>query len=240
MGGLFGKKKHAEEVAKAEADHAKALEEWRREVAELPPRRQAAAHTHADSEAKRVAALEAARAQYAEEYAAREAEAAAQNGHLDELIANLGYGTAEAVQEYVSIVLSNSVYPEYFVVTHEFTFDSSTAELRLRALVPGPDTVPEIKAYKYTRSTDEITTTSLAQKACKDRYAGAVHAVALRSLHEVFEADRRGLIQNNFLGGRVKHRRPRDRGRRRTSRSWRAARSVRRSLASTCPLSCRH
>ena len=33
----------------------------------------------------------------------------------------------------------------------------------------------------------------------KDRYAGAVNQVALRSLHEVFEADRRGLIQSIAL-----------------------------------------
>ena len=32
-------------------------------------------------------------------------------------------------------------------------------------------------------------------KAQKDRYSGAVHQVAIRSFHEVFEADRRALIK---------------------------------------------
>ena len=105
----------------------------------------------------------------------------------------------EAVQEYVSIVLSHSVYPEQFPVDHEFTFDPSTAELRLRAFVPGPDYVPAVKAYKYTKASDEITTTSLPQKELKERYARAVHNVALRSLHEIFEADRRGLIRTISL-----------------------------------------
>jgi restriction system protein len=49
--------------------------------------------------------------------------------------------------------------------------------------------------YKYTKSTDEITTTVLSQKVCRERYASIVHQVALRSIHEVFEADRRGLIR---------------------------------------------
>jgi restriction system protein len=33
----------------------------------------------------------------------------------------------------------------------------------------------------------------------KDRYSEAVHQVALRSLHEVFEADRRGLVRSISL-----------------------------------------
>jgi restriction system protein len=117
------------------------------------------------------------------------------NKPLDALIANLGYGTTDAVQEYVSIVLSNSVYPEHFAVTHEFEFEPSTAELRLHVVVPGPSTIPEIKAYKYTKASDEIVTSSLSQKVCRERYESVVHKVALRSIHEVFEADRRALIR---------------------------------------------
>ena len=112
---------------------------------------------------------------------------------------NLGYGTADAVQEYLRIVLSNSVYPSHFPVKHEFQFDPATAELQLQVLVPAPDTLPDIKAYRYIKSSDEITGTSLSQKARRDRYTGAVHVVALRSMHEVFEADRRGLVKTISL-----------------------------------------
>ncbi|MGA7206233.1 MAG: hypothetical protein WBX27_16555, partial [Specibacter sp.] len=38
-----------------------------------------------------------------------------------------------------------------------------------------------------------------SQKDSKDRYAGIVHQVALRTLHEIFEADRRSLIQSISL-----------------------------------------
>jgi restriction system protein len=149
--------------------------------------------------AERQRALEKERARYAQECAAREAEVTEHNAKIDELIANLGYGAVDAVQEYVSIVLANSVYPEEFEVEHDAVFEPATAELRLRALVPGPDKVPAVKAYKYTKASDEITETALSQKACKDRYAGAVHQVAVRSLHEIFQADRRGLIKTVSL-----------------------------------------
>jgi restriction system protein len=64
---------------------------------------------------------------------------------------------------------------------------------------PGPESIPEIKGYRFTKATDEITATSLSQKLCRDRYAGAVYQVALRSIHEVFESDRRGLIKTISL-----------------------------------------
>lgn len=198
--GLFGKKKrHEEALAAAKSDHETAHRAWQAEMAQIPQRQEQATAEHARHEALRVERLDAERARYAAECAAREAAVAEQNAALDSLIANLGYGTTEAVEEYLSIVLSNSVYPEHFPVRHDFSFDPATAELALRCLVPGPDKVPTTKAFKYAKAADEITETSLPQKAIKDRYASAVNQVALRSLHEVFEADRRGLVQSIAL-----------------------------------------
>lgn len=197
--GLFGKKKHTEAVENARQRHESALSEWRSACKEAAARRQATIESHARDEARRLDALRTERERYAKECSAREAEAAEHNRNLVELIRSLGYGTVEAVQEYVSIVLSNSVYPEHFSVSHEFEFDPLTAELRLKALVPGPSAIPVIKAYKYAKSADKIISTSLSQKESRERYAGAIHQVALRSFHEVFESDRRGLIRTISL-----------------------------------------
>ncbi|MGM7678741.1 hypothetical protein [Microbacterium sp. A94] len=118
---------------------------------------------------------------------------------MDQLIAGLGYGTVDAVQEYVSIVLANSTYPEWLEITHSARFDPAEAELTMRVLVPGPGVVPTSKHYKYTKATDEITPVAATQKDTKERYTALVHNVALRSLHEVFEADRRTLIKTIAL-----------------------------------------
>jgi restriction system protein len=195
LASLFGKKKHVEAVQDAGRAHERALVEWEVKCRQAEARRQEAKSHHAGVEEKRIADLERERARFAKECEAREAEAAGRNRDLDELIANLGYGTADAVQEYVSIVLSNSAYPEHFQVTHEFEFEQAAAELRLRVLVPGPSEIPDTKAYKYSKASDEITSTTLSQKDCRDRFASALHQVALRSFHEVFESDRRGLIE---------------------------------------------
>ncbi len=200
--GLFkflSMKKYAADVEAAELAHAQATVNWRAKCRQVEARRQALREKHKRDEAKRLENLNLARMKYAEECRVREAEAAASNRRLDELIANLGYGAPAAVQEYVSIVLSNSVYPDHFSVTHEFEFEPTTAELQLKVGVPTPDAIPDVKAFKYSRASDEITSTKLSQKDCRDRYAHAIHQIALRSIHEVFEADRRGLIRSISL-----------------------------------------
>lgn len=196
---FFGKKKYTENTANTQRVHEQALIEWRAACRDVLARRQKAEKVHVCDEARRLDALRSEHERYSKECAARESEAANHNARLDELLTNLGYGTADAIQEYISIVLSNSVYPDHFQVAHDFEFNSSTAELHLRVLVPGPSDLPEIKSYKYSKATDEIVSTLLSQKECRDRYAGAIHQVALRSFHEVFESDRRGLVKTISL-----------------------------------------
>jgi len=199
LASFFGQKQHNEAIDNAMRAHEHARGEWKAQCRQAEARRQSAKSNHADAEEKRIAALHRERTRFEKECDARDAEAATHNRELDELIANLGYGTSDAVQEYVSIVLSSSVYPEHFQVTHEFEFEQATAELYLRVLVPGPSDVPDIKAYRYSKTSDSITVTTLSQKERRDRYAGAVNQVALRSFHEIFESDRRSLIQTISL-----------------------------------------
>jgi restriction system protein len=198
--GLFGrKKKLAEAQSQAEASFAAAHSSWEHEMAQLPRKRQEIAAGYAADENNRKQRLAAAQARYLDECAAREAEVAQHNASIDQLITNLSYGSVEAVEEYVGIVLANSVYPEGFSVEHEAQFEPGTAELALRVHIPSPDQIPTIKSYKYVKASDEITPVALSQKESKDRYAGIVHQVALRTLHEIFEADRRELIQGIAL-----------------------------------------
>lgn len=198
---LIGKKKKTEAaMTSAKAAHEQALSDWEKAKTDADNLRQKQAAKHADAESSRKKLLERELARFKQECDERDRAVADANAELDMLIANLGYGTAEALQEYVSIVLANSAYPEHFVVSHEsFEFDPSTAELALKVHVPPPGAVSDVKAYKYTKSSDEITHTNQSQKASKDRYATAVHQVALRTLHEIFESDRRALINTLSL-----------------------------------------
>lgn len=200
LGSLFGgKKKHAEAVQAAQIDHARAQQTWQNRCAQLDAEHRAALEKHATLEAERIRRLAEARERYEAECGARVEEAESRNRAIDELIANLAYGSVDAVQEYVSIVMSNSAYPESFPVEHDFEFDPETAELRLLVKVPKPDSFPTTKGFKYVKASNEIAPVAMTQKELRERYTSAVHQVALRTLHEVFEADRRGTIQTIAL-----------------------------------------
>lgn len=192
LAGMFGKGKYKKEVESAKIDLRRKLGQWEKiveanERQELEEDRQ-----YQVLENQRLSELELCQREH-------QATCAAQAKEIDKIIAGLGYGTPEAVQDYVSLVLSNSVYPDAITVEHDFEFDVSAAELALRVYVSSPEKLPHVKAYKYTKSTDQITTTDLSQKARKDRYGSMIHQVALRTLHEIFEADRRGVIKTISL-----------------------------------------
>jgi restriction system protein len=194
--GLFGKKKKLEEAQQlAQAEHQAAMQQWEQYRSGIPAREAELARQHAALERTRLDMLEAAQERYDAEMLRQKEDVTEHNEAIDSLVVNLGYGTPAAVQQYVSIVLANSIYPDSFDVETDALFDPETAELRLQVVVPAPDTIRTVKSFRYVKASDEIAETQLTKKAASDRYAGALHQVALRALHEIFEADRRGLIQ---------------------------------------------
>lgn len=200
LGSVFGgKKKHAAAVAVAreafEAEHRA----WEAEVAKVPSLQLEQMQQRDARERRRLEALQAARDAYDRECAERDAEVAQANQRLDALIAGLAAGDHEAVLEYVGIVLGNSVYPQVLAVEHDYEFDPDTKELSLTTLVSPPDQLPAEKSYRWVKAKDEVTATLLSRKDLKERYASVVHQVALRTLHEIFEADRAAKIQTITL-----------------------------------------
>lgn len=200
LGGVFGgKKRHAAAVAQARSAFDAEYDRWQRYAATVPAQQLEQMRQRDAIEQQRQQALAVARGEYNRECEAREAEAARSNAQLDALISGLQRGEGAAVHEYVGIVLGNSVYPDILSVEHDYEFDPETRELALTVLVCPPDRLPSEKSYRWVKSKDEIVATALTKKDLKERYANVVHQVALRSIHEVFEADRAGRIQTITL-----------------------------------------
>ncbi|GAB78771.1 restriction system protein [Austwickia chelonae] len=189
---LGGKKKHETAVAQMRAHHETVHRQWWDYCRQIDTKRTAFQHLEAD----RIAKLERARENYEVKCRVREAEAKNRNEEIEQLKNNLAFDLPEAIEEYVALVLSNSVYPEAFPVRHHGTFDLPSRELTLTVTVPLPSAVPCVKSYRYVKSKDLIQESVLSAKAQKDRYASAVWQVAVRTLHEVFEADREGKIDS--------------------------------------------
>lgn len=192
FGRIFSSAKYKKEAEYAKNDLRKKLQLWRELVDENARLGEIDEQAFYEAERSRLSQLKNSQIAH-NDWCAESAE------KIQQLIDGLAYGTPEAVQNYISLVMYNSIYPETLNVDHEFKFDISTSELFLRVNVCPPDSIPCIKNYKYTKSSDEITSVNLTKKACKDRYSSIIHQIALRSLHEIFEADRKGLIKTISL-----------------------------------------
>lgn len=191
--GLFGKKKKlAAAIESATEEHAAAHKKWEKAVTNLQDGHKDDVAKHVESEALRLETLAAEKKRFLLEIEAH-------NAQVESFITNLSYGDADAIQEYIALVVENSNYPDHFPVAHEFSFDPGTAELSMQVSIPSPNEFPAVKSYKYVKASDEIRATDLSAAEKKKRYCSAIYQVAIRSLHEVFEADRRDLIQTISL-----------------------------------------
>ncbi len=199
LGGVFGKKHHAEDLAKARAAFDSAHAAWQQEAAKVPGLQLAQMQEHQKLESERVEKLAGCRAAYDAGCADRQRTVDEANAKVDRLIADLEAHDEVAIQEYVAMVLGNSVYPDHFPVIHDFEFGPELRELSLTVSLPGPSTLSDIKEYRYNKAKDEIVASNLTAKQVKDRYAKAAYSVALRTLHEIFKTDRYGHIQTIAL-----------------------------------------
>jgi restriction system protein len=194
-----GKKRHAAAVEAARQAHQQQMAAWEGQRASAEQWYREALAKRERMEADRTARLSRAQDRYVKECEARKKEANVRNAELDTLINGLAFDLEDAITTYVGIVLANSVYPDHFPVEHDYSFDLASRELDLAVTVPDPSAVPTTKAYRWVKASDEITSVDLPIREQKARYANAVWQVAVRTIHEVFEADRAGKIHSISL-----------------------------------------
>lgn len=205
MGAMFGKKKHTQAVEQARAAFEQQHVAWQAEAAAVPMRQLEAATKHEAAEAERVAKLAADEATYAAESQERQSKVDAENAQLDTLINALNLGEKAAVEEYFGIVIGNSVYPDPVTIDIEHSYKPEEKELEVALSLPRPEDIPTTKAYKYTKSSDEITESTQSATDQRKRYNGLVHAIVLRTMHEVWESDRLGHVDTIALTAGVEH-----------------------------------
>lgn len=191
---LGGQRKYEAQLADAHAQYAHAVAYWHGQLNDLFARNGATRQAWLTAEFDRLTRLEEAKRAHNLANQQRQQDVQRINTELDQLITNLRCRDGRALEQYVGIVLANSTYPAAFPVEHDYQFIAEDRELAVTVLVPAPDQFPAVKAVRYLKAKDEYTTTRLSAAELKRRYNSAVYQTALRTPHEVFEADREGII----------------------------------------------
>lgn len=177
--------RHEESVRKAEEAHQAALQE------------------HAAREDRRRMML--AEAMAAHERALTEAEsgAASRNRSIDGLRSRIDAGEGQAIAAYFAAILAAADYPPGFPRRATVGFDASGRLLVVDYELPGLDAVPAVQAVRYDAATDEMEDIPRPSSRRKDLYAVVVASTALRSVQELFDADRTRSVDTVAFNGFV-------------------------------------
>lgn len=191
---LMGWKKKAHEKAMAEHQAAVELEDERY-------KRQLGEHELACAEIdeKHVAAMEKHQADV--EHHISEVEA--HNLMVDHLKARWVDGDPDAVVEHACLVLDASEYPSWINTSYQLQYDAGEKLMKVQFLLPSLDTVDIPKSVRFVKSTGELKETSRSKKDQQVYFDSLCYQIALRTVHEFFEADTPINIENVLFNGVV-------------------------------------
>lgn len=185
LGRLLGKSKYQEQKVQGEAAY-----------------RQAVA-AYAERERQRLRQLLAAQAENELKGRALEDERAKQHAEIEDLREKFKKGDPGAIVSYFTQVLEASDYPAEFPRHTKMAFVPESKQLVVEFSLPPIEVVPEVRGHKYVKAKDEIAQTSRPQREITALYVSVISQVALRTIHELFEADREGKVDTIVFNGFV-------------------------------------
>jgi restriction system protein len=140
-------------------------------------------------EAARNNELEQMRKEYEEKKQAFLKEAAAHNQEVESMKALYFQGDPDAIIRYNELVLERSEYPDDFPQEIYTAYDLEEKALRIEYKLPPLSIIPTLKELKYMKKSNELKEIQRKESEISNIYEDVIVAIALRSLHEVFEAD---------------------------------------------------
>jgi restriction system protein len=166
-------------------------------------RYEGAVQEHAARERQRSMALERSHAEWQAAVDAANAQARRQHAEIDAFEADYRRGVQDTVAAYCSMVLEASQYPQSFPQQFKLAYVPGSRQAVVEYELPTVAVVPAVKAYRYVKTSDTITETPRPQAQVKTLYASVVGQVAIRTVHELLEADAGGHIDTVVFNGVV-------------------------------------
>ncbi len=109
----------------------------------------------------------------------------------------------EGILEYCEMVLSNSDYPDWFPKLFDLEYKPEGKTLIVEYNLPDITSMPRTNEVKYIMSSGQFKESVISESAANKLYDSIVYQTTLRTLHELFESDAVGAINNIAFNGRV-------------------------------------
>jgi len=179
------KAKYEAEVNRANEEYAQEIGAWEKHQAE------------------RIEALTRAREVHEEKVTEERKAVETANAAIDAFKEKLKAGEPAAIVDYLGMVLERSRYPDDFPRSHKIAFVPESKQVVVEHDLPSFEAIPEAKEHRYIKARDEITSSVRPITQRKALYASVIAQVALRTIHELLEADRLGHTETIVYNGMV-------------------------------------
>jgi len=110
----------------------------------------------------------------------------------------------EAILDYCEMVLSNSEYPDEFPQEFELDYNPENKLLVVDYQLPPLDAIPTLKEMKYVQTRDEFTEKHITKSQHNNIYDNVLNQLTLRTIHELYEADKVNGLDSIVFNGYVK------------------------------------
>jgi restriction system protein len=165
------RKRYEQELKKVETQYEAALTEWM---------------INEQQRLETLTALESKHADVVEEF---EKTRDRRNSEVDIFERKYRAGDPAAIVPYCKMVLELSGYPAGIPHDFKLAYTQASQQLVVEFELPVASIVPKIGEYRYTKASDTIGEKARKENDIRDLYQNIVASIALRTVHELFEAD---------------------------------------------------
>jgi len=130
------------------------------------------------------------------------------NAEIDDFESYYQKGDHKAIIAYNSIILQRSPYPKEFPKRFQLTYSPNSKELIIDYELPPPEIIPLTSEYRYVKSRHMIVEKKRKISDIKATYLNIIYSMAIRTIYEVFEADRLHHLQAVLFNGYAKKAEP--------------------------------
>jgi restriction system protein len=113
-------------------------------------------------------------------------------------------GDPDAVIDYCDMVLSASKYPDCFPRSWELDYVPDTKILLADYSLPDVEDLPKVLEVKYIQTRHALKEIHLSESEANKLYDDVLYQTALRTIHEILQADVMGAVQSVVFNGWVR------------------------------------
>lgn len=108
-----------------------------------------------------------------------------------------------SITDYCDMVLSNSQYPDYFPQSFDIEFNPENGIIIIDYQFPPTNVIPTLKEVKYIAVKNEFQEKYITEAQLNKKYDSVLYQIALRTVHELFEADKADALTSVVFNGYV-------------------------------------